>query len=81
MYFPPIMVLILSAEATELKTMLQETFSDFKVTHVEPAGDNKTVVYVEFGEVPDTQATTSMRDELKSTGIVTGRFHIMAQVF
>ena len=81
MYFPPIMVLILASEATDLKTMLESTFGDFKVTHVEPAGEDKTVVYVEFGEVPETTTTESMRDELRLTGIVNGRFHIMAQVF
>lgn len=81
MHFPPVTVTIPATDAYELKVVLVNTFGDFKVTDILPAAE-KVVLYVEFGEVLDTNATKTMRDSLLSSGEVThGRFTLTAQLF
>ena len=81
MYFPPVTVTIPATDAHELKVMLVETFGDFKVTDILPVAE-KVVLYVEFGEVIQSNATEIMRESLRSSGEVTnGRFTMTAQLF
>jgi hypothetical protein len=81
MYFPPVMVVVAAGEAKDLKVMLEETFGEFKVTNIQPAAENKAAVFVEFGDVQQTAEMEAMRETLRTTGQLEGRFRMVAQMF
>jgi len=81
MFFPPVVVLVPAAEAIDLKRMLEETFGQFRVTDIHSASQDKAAVYVEFGNVKQSDETEAMRESLRATGIYHGRFHLVAQMF
>ena len=81
MYFPPVMVVVEAGDAADLKTMLQDTFGEYKVTNIQPATENKAAVFVEFGHVVQSPQMEAMRESLRTTGVIEGRFRMMAQMF
>jgi hypothetical protein len=75
------MVVVAAGDAKDLKAMLEETFGEFKVTNIQPAAENKAAVYVEFGDVAQSAEMEVMRETLRTTGLLEGRFRMVAQMF